>query len=57
MKKLIDLEGENLQYIRDIAKKEKIAEKKAIEDCISYARKKVIKIETTCEGYHGLQKM
>ncbi len=50
MKKLVDIEGEDLEYVKREAKEGPLTEKKIIELCVRYVRKRVIKIETYTGG-------
>lgn len=46
MKKLVDIDGDDLKYVKRTAKKERLSQKAVIELCVTYARKRVLKIET-----------
>ena len=58
MKKLVDIDGDDLKYVKRTAKEERLSQKAVIELCVTYARKRVLKIETHIgDKNHDLSEM
>ena len=57
MKKLVDIDGDDLKYVKRTAKEERLSQKAVIELCVTYARKRVLKIETHIGDKHDLSEM
>ncbi len=57
MKKLVDIDGDDLKYVKRTAKEERLSQKAVIELCVTYARKRVLKIETHTGEHYDLSEM